>query len=185
MGAAHGAISGLEGSFLQNMEPAFGSFDYDLGVGSTDGETAFQLQQLIDLKKVGKGILAAKTGGLSNKILKLQNLQFGEIGIPAAIGISVAADAGTGMVEKGLGHFFHQQQLQNLQFGEVAGAVGIGIATKLGADAIEKGAGAAWNHFHQQQQLQNMIPLGPILGDAGKAAGHSVLDSLNGSFILN
>ena len=33
--------------------------------------------------------------------------------------------------------------------------------------------------------LQNMIRLGPVFADAGKAAGHSVLDSLNGSFLQN
>ena len=61
--AGHSVLDSLNGSFLQNMQ-VNSVIDNDL-------------QQLIDLKKVGKGILSKKTGGLSDKIFKLQNLQFG------------------------------------------------------------------------------------------------------------
>ena len=33
--------------------------------------------------------------------------------------------------------------------------------------------------------LQNLIPLGPVFADAGKAAGHSIIDSISGSFLQN
>ena len=110
-------------------------------LGSITGDPYFEgyLQQL------GSGPVTIDNNGLQN-LIRLGPV-FADAGKAAGHSVLDSLN-GSFLQNMQVNSVIDNAPLQNLQFGEIAGAVGVGIASKLGAKAIEDGAGAAWNHFH-------------------------------------